>query len=624
VALLSRNSPTQKFEQLKHAAQQARLPFEREAWLNLAFYLDEHYVEWNPEAGAIRKIPREDRLKHVPRPVVNKIMHYVQQEQTMVLRDKPQADVMPATDDYLAIGDADVSKSYVTYIAEPLNANFDKKLSRAALWALIAGEGWLKWVYDDKKGRPDILAPAYFEVYPDPYAKEFSEARYIIHSQFMDTEQVFELWGREVGKASVETADPMRTELLRGMGSAPVLSGVTVNELWMKPCRRYKEGLYVVWTGNTLLVSPTAFPYAHKRLPFTQIGAIERPDSQHYMAPVKYLRSAQMELNKYHAQKIMGREAFANYKWWLPTELQLEKDPDSSPGQILRGISLNGQLKPEILTPPPMPDNGDGAMIEEQMMHIVGLHEVSQAQVPGRVEAAKAIELLKQADADRLSGMEDTIDAAIAEGYYQILMLAKQYVREDQMVAVYGAGNLPEVKRFKAQQIDPGMRIKVTRGTGLGRSHAGRADLLTRLWELGVIRDPDLMAQLLEMPFPSFAAPKALDQREARNENIEMARGTAIVPNSWQDHAVHIREHNDFRKSQEFTTLDDEPRQIFEFHVQNHEMLMQQELMKQLQMQAMMAGAPPQSSQPGSEGGASNRPGDESATSSSQPGSVGA
>jgi hypothetical protein len=365
----------------------------------------------------------------------------------------------------------------------------------------------------------------------------------------------------------------------------------------MKPCRRYPQGMYAVWTGTDQLVPPRALPYDHKRLPFTQVGSIERPDSKHYMSPVKFLRSPQMYFNRYHAQKILAREKFVNYKWWIPQELQLERDPDDSPAQVLRGHSSNGMLKPEILVPPAMPDNGDGAMIEQQMMHLVGLHEVSQAQVPGRVEAAKAIELLKESDADRHQTVLDTITASISEGFYQVLQLARQYAKPEEMVTIYSRDGAPEVKAFRAQKmVKPGVSVRVTMGTGLARSKAARQDQLYRMWELGIVSDPGQMAELLEISHPSFASPGEPDSRLARNENLEMSQGTAVQPNSWDDHVRHLKEHNDYRKSAEFRLLDVEARQMFEFHCTMHEELLlaalQRDAMRQAASQGMLGGPP--------------------------------
>jgi hypothetical protein len=159
------------------------------------------------------------------------------------------------------------------------------------------------------------------------------------------------------------------------------------------------------------------------------------------------------------------------------------------------------------------------------MMHIVGLHEVSQAQVPGRVEAAKAIEMLKESDSDRQSTMLDTINRVDQRGLLPGPH-ARQAVRGrgHVIVATYSREGLPEVKRFRRAKIEPGMRVMVTMGTGLARSRAARQDQLMNMWQNGIITDPELMAELMEVPIPSFTAPKMLDAKLARNENMLMAR----------------------------------------------------------------------------------------------------
>lgn len=612
--MLGRKSPTQEFDKLKTAAVQARLPYEREAWLNLAFYLDEQYVEWSPDTNAIRRIPRDRNTPNAPRPVVNKIMHFVQQEKAMVLQAKPVVDVLPATDDLIDITESTVAKAYCQYASEPVMANFDRQLGRASLWAIIAGDGYLKWVWDPNEKRVSIVPVSMFELAVDPYADDFSKARYVIHSKFMDQEQVYDAFGVKPARGGEEQADPMRTALLRGMGSAPVVTGVTVNELWHKPCRKYPQGLYTVWAGNDFLIPPGPHPYEHKRLPFTQIGCIERPDSMHYMSPVKYLRSAQMELNKYHQQRIMIREAFAAPKWWVPSDLELEEQPNDSPRQVLRGHSMGGTLRPEIIQPSTYPSNDDGAMIEAQMMHIVGLHEVSQAQVPGRVEAAKAIEMLKEADADRQATMLGTINSAISEGFFQVLQLARQFETEQTLVTVYSREGLPEVKRFKRDAIKPGQRVTVTMGTGLARSRAARQDQLYKMWEQGIITDQEQMAELLELPSPSFGAPRMVDARLARNENLVLAQGQAIVPNSWDEHSIHLREHNDYRKTQDYLLASDDVKKKYEHHCQMHEQMELEQLAKLAQKAQLMAAASGQG-QPQQQPGQPQQPqGDQSAT----------
>ena len=605
MALLSRANPNESFQQLFEAAKRARLPYDKETWLNIAFYLGEQYVEWGTAASTIRRIPvPEGAEKNVVRPIANKVMHFVNQEHAMALQTRPTVDVLPASEDPMDISSAAVAKSWLTWITEPQVADFDTELADAAIWALAGTESFLKWVWNPRLKRPDIISCSPLDIYVDPYPKKFRDARYLIHSQFMDVEQVYDVYDKEVKPTDVDRADPVKVALMREMGMAPVLQGCIVNELWMKPNRRYPEGLFVTWTNRDQLVEPCAFPYKHGRLPFTQIGSIPRPGSMHYTSAVSFLRAPQMELNKFHAQMILVRQAFANPKWWIPSELELEADPDDSPNQVLRGNSQNGQLAPKILQPSMMPPNDQGQWISKEMMDVVGLHEVSQAQVPGRVEAAKAIELLKESDDGRLAEMLRTIKTSISEGFYQLLMLGKQYMTAEQVVTTYSRDGMPEVKRFMKEQIKPGMKIRVTMDTGLAKSRAARTDQVMTMWDNGIIKDAELMAELLDIPVSTISPGNAADIRWARNENLTMADGTPVTANSWDNHDIHRREHNNYRKTSEYFELPTKTKSMIEFHVQMHDQLQIQQLGKQLQIQqlaaAVASGAGFQTPPPGS------------------------
>lgn len=599
---------TKDLETLKEGAKQARLPFDQDMLLNIAFFLDHQYTEWVPDANMLRTAPRSPDEPNAPRPVTNKIMHFVMQEHAFALANRPTPDVLPASEDPTEISNAAVALAYLRWMSDPQVADFESELSDAAFWALLAGEGFLKWPFNGKEKRPDAVSVSPLDVYFDPYCRRFRNARWIIHETFMDVDEIYDTYGVKVRPG---TPDATKTALLRQMGQAPVLDGAVVNELWLKPTGtgKYKDGLFAVWSGKDLLVAPTRFPYDHGQLPFTQLGAIPIPGSPHFTSAVKYLRSPQMELNKYHAQKLMSRQAFASPKWWVPTELELEADPNDSPRQILRGSGMSG-LKPEILQGDVMRDPGDGDWIKSEMQDVVGLHEVSQAGVPGRVEAAKAIEMLKESDLSRLYVLENSIKVSIAQGFWQALMLAKQFVPEIQMVQTYSPEGYPEVREFHASKLSPAMRIKVTMGSGLTSSRAARSEAAMLLWQNQVIKDPEIFADIIEVPVETISPQRAFDMRLARNENLVIAAGsdgTAVTPNSWDEHQIHIREHNNYRKTAEYQTKSNEIKKKFEFHVQMHEELLIKHLEKEAKKALVAQGATlqppgngaPQPAQPG-------------------------
>ena len=286
---------------------------------------------------------------------------------------------------------------------------------------------------------------------------------------------------------------------------------------------------------------------------------------------------------------IQVREAFASPKWWIPDEMDLESDPDDSPRQILKGNSNGGQLEPKLIQPMMMPPNDAGAWIANEMMNIVGQHEVQQAQVPGRVEAAQAIEMLLEQDNGRLAELRRTIKSSISNGYYQCLRLVQQYGKDENVFTAYSAEGFPEVKRMMRAQIDPAMKIRVTESTGLATSRAARVDQLMTMWQTGIIQDRGVMAEMLDIPVSSVNPDNLFDIRLARNENLKMASGVAILPNSWDNHDIHRREHNNYRKTSEYASLETDTKQKFEMHSQLHDELQIQQLGKQLQIQSMAA-----------------------------------
>jgi hypothetical protein len=634
----ARSNPNQTFDELKRISANARLHQDREVWLNVAYYLSEQHAQFVTLRDGTGHLVRDDTLKAEvdpsrqgpDRPVINKIMHFVNEQLAFSMQTKPTADVLPATDDPVAQGDANVANAYVQYLQEPNVANWEMTQWSANFWALLANQSYIKWVYNPKLGRPDIFFVPSTDLYVDPYATDFYKARWVIHSQFLDPEQVFDTYGIDVPASKVEKADAGKTALLRELGQSPVMEGVTVNELWMLPSRRYPKGLFRVWSGKEALVPRSAegdagaeevrgglaFPYRHGQIPFTYHGAIPRPNSQFCAAPVSFLRSPQQELNEYHWQRLLTRKAWALLKLWLPEEIELEQPWDNSPDQILRGSSSTG-AQPQIIGPPgAMPDNGDGDWLKEEMGHVVGVRPVSEGQTVGRVEAARALELLREADTSRLAYLIATQAVSISRGWWQALMLARQYRREEIVVEAYSQEGIPEVHRFFSNQFKPGMRIRVTAGTGLAFSRSTRIDQLTTLWEKGIIRDPEAFAQLADIPTPATISAKVYDARLARNENLTLADAQAVTANSWDDHTVHIREHNKFRKTAEFAAKPDEVKARFEHHVQEHKGLEIKQLQEEAQKAQLMAATLPPGAPPGPQ------PGDNSGGTQGPPGSA--
>lgn len=559
---------------LRSAALQRREAFEPDWWLNDAFFAGYQYTQWDPTLRRVVEVarPKGATEEHTPRIIANKIMHMSMQAHAKAMAHDPRAEVSPSTADAHDRSDARVAQAYLDDLMGPTKIGWADVRGRGLLWAVIMGTGWFKWFMNEELGRPDCVALSPFDVVVDPYAQSYDQARYAIHTQFMDVEQVYDKFGVQVRDEGREAVDALRSGVLSSMGYAPALSGVSVHELWQRPSRRHPGGRYAVWTGNgRVLTAPTDHPYDHKRLPFSIVGYIPMPGLLYFHSGVKFLRSAQMALNAGHNQVVATTKAFASPKMWLDSELaaSLEHLPTDAPNELLIGDSRGGTLKPEYIQPAAMVENGLIEILRAEMEDIAGLHAVSQGDAPGRVDSAKALELLRNEDLTRLAVLNSTLDTAIGDGFGQILELARQFVGGTVVATTYTRDGMPEVHQWKAASSGR-HTVRVISAAAVPKTQAAKNEYYLSLWNARIVTDARRMCELLELPYAGSGSETEADVRQATNENILLAQGIACEANEWDDHETHVREHDAWRKTAAFDAASDDIRSKAAYHVQTH------------------------------------------------------
>jgi len=275
---------------------------------------------------------------------------------------------------------------------------------------------------------------------------------------------------------------------------------------------------------------------------------------------------------------------------------------------------------------------------------------------------------LQERDESRMSPTFDSLE----EGIEKIARLALTYVHDywtvERMVKVTGADGSFDVMAFKGSDLGSNLDIRIESGSSLPTSKAARQAFIMDLMKMGFI-SPEKGLEVMEIGgIEKVYEQIQADQRQAQRENLRMSKVTPetlqqylasyqqmsmaqqmgadtgnpldqstsasvgpdgmpavddsmavqdpplIVPvNTWDNHEVHIRYHNQFRKGQAFEALPDFVKQIFEQHVQMHIAAMGAELITQ--NPAAAAGLPPElgMQMPGGDssggGGAPTQPG---------------
>jgi hypothetical protein len=194
-------------------------------------------------------------------------------------------------------------------------------------------------------------------------------------------------------------------------------------------------------------------------------------------------------------------------------------------------------------------------------------------------------------------------------GHY--LKFVSNYWNEERLIRVTGMESFLEARRWKGSDLRGNTDVRVQSGSALPQSKAARQALLTEFMQYGWI-DPASGLEVLELNgLDKIVEDFLVDKRQAQRENMklmdidpEIVKGLngppvgpdgqpvigedgspvdpltgqphqpqpAMPVNSWDNHAVHIQVHNQFRKSQQFELLDPAIKQEFELHVQLHQM----------------------------------------------------
>lgn len=586
----------------KGQSKKVRRNFERDWSLNLAYLAGEQHVSWDATTGRIFELNIPDGELRTVQNIMLKI-HRI--EKSKLLKAKPTPVVLPASESQTDVLTARVATAYCKQLLDEWQ--FDRRLRGAVSWAIATGNVFLKWYWAEGMNRLAIVSP--YDIYPDPYARKFYDSRWIIHSQFMDVKAATALYGSMKGAdlkhIRVTQTEPfseleITTFSTLGFGGEN-LEGVVVNEYYEPPTAQNPEGHYCVFTESGI-VFQMAYPFKHRKLPFTHIGHLERPNSLWYGSILDPLRKIQDEVNRTESQVIMNRN-LSQGKWVIPMGLELESLPNAEPGQILEVIGGPQGAIPELIQVNSLPDwvSNEVERYKAAMQDIAGQHEVSNAGVPGRVEAAQAIQLLQEQDDSVLRETIDSIEEAVADGFMMSLQLFKQYGKSMD-IRVYDKDGNFDKKFFKTDAVDVNQRVTVQTTSGLPQTVAGKWDRVLNLWQYKVLTDPNRVLELLDIAGDApDLVPQLADKKKAWSENIKM-RGSGVVvikPKKWEDHQVHIDEHKKFMKSPEFDELDEITQKTYEYHLKLHEdwraVVLQEEAMLMQLMQG--GGAPPEDQQ---------------------------
>lgn len=580
-------------------ARLARQPFERQWFTNMAFYFGRQWVTWG-QSGSFQYA----RMIEPPAPswrvrlTINKVRQYVIREISRLNSSRPRGFVLPRTTDSQDAAIATAAEDLHDYLADIVDLELQQLI--ADLWCCFTGNGYLKVYWSDEfdfkteaNGKVCVEPRSPWHIFV-PFMDEplIDNQPWVMDVAVKPADWVAQTFGVVLQEENTNSGDVLEERMFNAMQineKSSVTQGVLVKEVWIKPCPTYPAGAYVRVAQNRVLVEQPKeeyddqgnqlpmekpglwqpWPYVHMQYPYVQ--RIHTLSNRFYGTTfVDDLISLQRQYNRSRSQVIENVNKVARPIWVVQRGSVDTRTLTTEPGAIVQHIA--GSAPPRQEQPAQIPQyvflNID--QTKEEMDGVASQHEVTQGSVPPNVEAATAISFLQEKDDASLFSAVHFKERAYQKIGQQMLSLVGQYWDSERMVRVVGRNRNYESFLFKGSDLKGNTDYRITPGSGTPQSRAARKAELMELIKMGII-PPHKGLAYLDMPeLGKLYEEMQIDAKQAQRENVKMANGIDGYIDLNQDHMIHIDEHDDFTKRQEWETLDDNAKLLFRTHTYRH------------------------------------------------------
>jgi len=573
-------------------ARQARLNFERQWYVNMAFYSGKQWVQWQNSVLNATALATEASFTRLYEPaappwrvrmVSNKIRPIIRGELAKVTKEKPRGFVIPRTTDDADLAAAKAGDSLIEYL---FTERALKKISRRSMWwTLMCGTSFIKDWYDpnvvDSSGvngsiMVEPVSPFHLMV-PDVQQEEIEDQPFVIHTMAKDPDWVKKAFkGKDVQADATSVGGALEQKFLTALGITEQPEAkryVNVREFWIKPNGKFPQGAKILATQNDILGIREEWEFQHSEYPFSKLDHI--PTGRFYAeSTITDLIPLQRERNRTRSQLIENKNRMSKPQLIAPKGSINPKSITSEPGLVI--FYTPGFTAPQPLQLQPIPSyvTEELERIDVDMMDIASQHEITKGGVPPGVSAATAISFLAEQDDSKLAPTISSLEEAMEKIGRHMLNHVAQFWTSERQIQVIGENGQFEAYMFSRSNIKGNTDFKVEAGSATPTSRAAKQAFILELVKLGLI-PPEKALKYLEMTETGrLYEEMQLSARQAQRENLRMSQGEQIGINDWDEDAIHLMEHDNYCRTQQFEYLPDELKMIFQTHRKQHQMRM--------------------------------------------------
>lgn len=545
-------------------------------------FFGKQYVMWTSNLSATTNTTGIMRLYEPPAPpwrvrlVVNKVRPMIRRELGKLTKEKPQPFVIPATTDDDDLAAARAAEAIFEHLARTLNLNASCR--QAFFWMCLCGTSFMKDWYDPDdrdadgvQGKICIEPVNPFTLFaPDLQEQNLENQPYVIHVLSKSAEWVKKAYNIDIAADTDKGGGILEQRFLAAMGLIELPKEyVTVNEVWIKPCAKFKDGALIVWAGGQILNVHQGWPWGYRDFPFTKFDHI--PSGQFYAdSVIPDIIPLQKEYNRTRSQIIEAKNRMSKPQLAAPRGSIDPSKITSEPGLIVFYTPGFSAPVPIALVPIPGYVIEEIHRCQEDMDDISGQRDVTKGQAPPEVSAASSIGFLQEQADSMISQTITGIEEGVAQIGTHMLTHVKMFWNAQRTIRTLGENNTFEVQMFNNSSINGNTDLNIQAGSAMPRSTAAKQAFITEMMDKGWITPQQGLRYLDMAETNRMYEELQVSARQAQRENLRLMAGEELPVNTWDENPVHIAEHDMFRRRQAFENASDQIKTTFEQHVQMH------------------------------------------------------
>lgn len=569
--------------------QELRRPYEERWMINVNFLSGQQYVFYNRAAQLIQYLKqRKGRVRIVD----NKILPHFQKQVSRLIRTRPRMSVVPASTDQEDIKAAKLGDKVLKY--DWRRDRMAKKIRELAVWIYSCGNGFLEDRWNPKKGPMvfdgerkkmvyegdveslvwspfDILVPAVgigdMDLHSMPWMckMRFRPLEYF--------ESNYDRGGEVRGESRpIPYLDAAVLLGTKRSASIDDVEGAVEYELYVQPNSQFKKGLKL--TGaNGIILEKEDFPFDHYFM--EQFKDVEVPGVFWGMATTEAAIQLQKIWNRTLSDIVEFNRSMARGKWLIPRNSRVQVEMDDSHGQRINYTPVLGH-KPEMMDIKGLPKSYTDtlALIANAFMELYHQHEVTMGTNKSDIRSGDMVQLLlEQDDYGNIPTHAVFEEALEAHARRKLQRIQKGY-KNERTIQVIGRGNQHDLMSFKGADLRDNTDVSVEKESSVPDSKMARQMRIKQNYADGLYGNPAdeatrerVLRMLDEVPedVADIFKESTLDRQIAQVENQAMQRqpGATYIVNAYDNHGIHVGEHNLARKQPEYQRLKFEDPQAF-------------------------------------------------------------